>query len=141
MKDSGDRQTFETGAVRDCGDKPRPDLISPFMKERVGIWLAKGAKKYSERNWEKGIPFSRCIASLERHLMSYQQGKTDEDHLSAIVFNAMALIHYEEMIARDQLPSSLKDIPNYAGYQTHLRSSSLFRHKGQGVPCVEDGTI
>ena len=29
--------------------------------------------------------------------MRYQQGKRDEDHLAAIMFNAMALIHYEEV--------------------------------------------
>ena len=59
-----------------------------------------GAAKYAERNWEIGMPFSRCVASLKRHVMKYQQGKRDEDHLAAIMFNAMALIHYEEMIER-----------------------------------------
>ena len=59
------------------------------------------------------MPFSRCVASLKRHLMKYQQGKRDEDHLAAIMFNAMALIHYEEMIERGRLPAELNDMPNY----------------------------
>jgi hypothetical protein len=45
--------------------------------------------------------------------MKYQQGKRDEDHLAAIMFNAMALIHYEEMIERGLLPADLNDMPNY----------------------------
>ena len=72
-----------------------------------------GAAKYAERNWENGMPFSRCVASLKRHLMKYQQGKRDEDHLAAIMFNAMALIHYEEMIERGLLPAELNDMPDY----------------------------
>ena len=45
--------------------------------------------------------------------MKYQQGLRDEDHLAAIMFNAMALIHYEEMIERGVLPAELNDIPFY----------------------------
>jgi len=59
------------------------------------------------------MPFSRCVASLKRHLMKFQQGLKDEDHLAAIMFNAMALIHYEEMIERGVLPASLNDMPSY----------------------------
>ena len=115
MHDSGNRENFNTGAVRDtASDKPRPDLISPFAEERVGQWLAKGAEKYAERNWEAGIPISRCWASLCRHKMAYQQGKRDEDHLAAIIFNAMAIMHYEEMIERGVLPPNLlDDMPTY----------------------------
>ena len=116
MTDSGKRQSFGKGmAIRDAADdKPRPDLISPFAEERVGHWLRMGAAKYAERNWENGMPFSRCIASLRRHVMKFQQGRRDEDHLAAIIFNAMAVIHYEEMIARGVLPAALNDMPIYA---------------------------
>ena len=114
MKDSGERQQFGSGAVRDTAeDKPRPDLISPFATERLGKWLKLGAQKYAERNWEAGMPVSRCIASLYRHLMSYHQGCREEDHLSAIMFNAMAVIHYEEMVERGVLPKELLDMPDY----------------------------
>ena len=115
MTDSGSRQSFGEGmAVRDTADgKPRPDLISPFLKERVGEWLRIGANKYAERNWERGMNFTRVIASLERHLMRYQQGMREEDHLAAIVCNAMFLIHYEQMIERGVLPATLNDMPDY----------------------------
>lgn len=115
MKDSGQRETFATGAQRDGGnDKPRPDLISPFSLRRIGVWLGIGAKKYKERNWEAGMPFSRVMASLERHLVAYKAGETDEDHLAAIGCNVTFLLHYEECIKLGLLPKGLDDMPKYA---------------------------
>jgi len=114
IHDSGKRQQFDTGAVRDTADnKPRPDLISPFFSERLGEWLRKGAQKYSARNWEKGIPNSRCLASLERHLVKFKQGCADEDHESAMAFNIMVIIHNQRMIAEGLLPPELDDLPKY----------------------------
>jgi len=113
MHDSGERQTFETGAVRDSGDKSRPDLISPYAQMRKGEWLRQGAKKYDERNWEKGMKFGRCIASIFRHLFQYMMGWTNEDHLAAIAVNAEFLMHYEKMIELGKLSASLNDLPQY----------------------------
>jgi len=123
MHDSGQRQSFASGAIRDTADeKPRPDLISPFAIERLGEWLRLGARKYKERNWEKGMPVSRCVASLYRHLMYYHQGLRNEDHLAAILFNAMAIIHYEEMAKRDVLPVELLDMPDYGIVASKIES-------------------
>lgn len=114
LKDSGKREDFETGCVRDAAEnKSRPDLISPYFMMRVGDHLEKGASKYAERNWEKGMPISRCIASLERHLSQYKMGLIDEDHLAAISCNIMFIIHYEAMIERGLLPEELADMPLY----------------------------
>lgn len=113
MEDSGKRQEFETGAVRDSDDKSRPDLISPYAQMRKGEWLRQGAEKYTERNWEKGMKFGRCIASIFRHLLQYMMGWTNEDHLAAIAVNAEFLMHYEKMIELGQLPASLNDLPMY----------------------------
>ena len=114
MSDSGERRTFETGAVRDRGDfKPRPDLISPHANNREGAWLALGAKKYRPRNWEAGMPVSECVASLCRHLEAYKLGQTDEDHMAAIRTNAGFILHYEEEIKAGRLPATLDDMPHY----------------------------
>ena len=115
MTDSGKRQSFGKGmAIRDTADdKPRPDLISPFAEERQGTGSAWGPPNMPSATGRDGMPFSRCVASLKRHVMKYQQGKRDEDHLAAIMFNAMALIHYEEMIERGLLPAELNDMPDY----------------------------
>jgi hypothetical protein len=100
VKDSGKRENFNTGAVRDTSDgKPRPDLISPFFLKRLGIHMGKGAKKYSAHNWAKGIPNSRCYESCMRHLMQFAMGDRTEDHLAAAAFNIMAMIHNEEVSA------------------------------------------
>jgi len=65
---------------------------------RVGMRYADGAAHYGERNFERGIPSSRGLASLERHLQQFKAGDTEEDHLSAIVFNAILLIINEERV-------------------------------------------
>ena len=122
VKDSGNRERFATGAVRDtANDKPRPDLISPFFMMRLGEHLRKGANKYTEWNWAKGIQSSRCFASCMRHLMQYAMGKRDEDHLSAAAFNIMAIIHNEETECKAALVESgsispartLNDMPKF----------------------------
>ena len=127
MQDSGEREQFGTGAVRDTAtDKPRPDLISPFAERRLGAWLAEGAKKYLPRNWEAGMPLSRVTASLQRHLVAFKAGETDEDHLAAVMCNAMFLIHYQEMIARGVLPAELDDMPRYIPVRENDRQQEFF---------------
>ena len=114
MNTSNDKEQFSTGAVRDkADDKPRPELISPFATDRLAQWLRLGAEKYAPRNWEKGIPISRCFASLHRHLMRYQEGDRSEDHLAAAYCNLMFCLHFEEMVKRGVLPASLLDMPLY----------------------------
>jgi hypothetical protein len=108
IKDSLERETFSSGAVRDIiGEKPALELISPFAERRLGTWLEKGSKKYCRRNWEKGMPIERCLGSLLRHLNSYRAGEKDEDHLAAAMCNVMFIIHYEEMIKLGKLPEEL----------------------------------
>lgn len=112
VKDSGQRQEFQTGSRRDTNaGKPCPDLISPFLRLRVGTHLALGALKYSRGNWAKGQPSSRYREALERHMMLADMGLTDEDHLSAAVFNLMGIIHNQEMKRLGWLPEALDDWP------------------------------
>ena len=115
----GPMQHFSTGAVRDVQDnKPRPDLVSPFFILRLGEHLRKGSEHYGEHNWEKGIPNSRCFASLMRHLNQWASGETNEDHLAAAAFNLMAIIHNEEVAKKNAAMvlahnDLLVDMPNY----------------------------
>jgi len=130
MNDSKKRQTFASGAVRDTdNDKPRPDLISPFMLERLGRWMKAGMEKYGENNWQKGIPVSRCVASLYRHLMYYMQGDRSEDHLMGIIANAAFVAHYEEMVRRGVLPPSLLDMPKYRRPSSYYDSAKIVTGK------------
>jgi hypothetical protein len=108
MQDSGERQQFDTGAVRDTTEgKGRFDLISPEVLFRLARWTQLGAVKYSDRNWEKGIPISRCVDSCMRHLVKYLDGWDDEDHLAAVVWNAMAIMHFEKH------KPELQDLPSW----------------------------
>ena len=114
MHDSGQRQEFTAGAVRDTAEgKSRPDLISPFALWRLGIWLMLGAKKYNERNWEKGIPNSRCFASLVRHTLLWLMGHKGEDHLAAMACNITFLMHNEMAVEIGLLPPEIDDMPKY----------------------------
>jgi hypothetical protein len=109
MHDSGKQRSFSTGAVRDASNnKPRPDLVSPLALMRVGRWMALGANKYGERNWELGMPFSVFYASAMRHLLKWAAGWRDEDHLAAVIFNVQAIMHFEELGRAE-----LDDMPQY----------------------------
>lgn len=109
------RNTSVTGAQRDTQEgKYRFDLIGIHMLKRLAALLERGARKYSERNWEKGQEVSRTLASLWRHLVAYQEGDRTEDHLAAIVFNAMSIMHVEGEVMNGKLPAQLLDLPFYA---------------------------
>lgn len=118
LKDSGQRESFSSGAVRDiCDDKPRPDLISPFFIERLGKLLAEGAKKYTAYNWAKGIDIERCYQSLMRHLMYYAQGDKSEDNLAAAAANLMFMLHFEEVEKRGKKLSEKKGLINMPKFE------------------------
>ena len=112
LKDSGERQTFETGAKRDTqGGKGRFDLIPAYPLFRLAKLYEAGAKKYDERNWEKGIPTGRYIDSAFRHLMNFMDGEKTEDHLAAVMWNICGLIWTQEQVKRGNLPKSLLTLP------------------------------
>lgn len=62
---------MQTGGRKDDDGKPRMDLIPPELLYGVAAVLGYGAKKYGDRNWEKGIQFSRLFAALQRHLWAW----------------------------------------------------------------------
>lgn len=51
-----------------------------------------GAKKYEERNWEKGIDLHCFIDSGVRHYLKYKRGDKDEPHDRAFVWNMLGAI-------------------------------------------------
>lgn len=111
-KDSGQREDFETGARRDVqAGKPRFDLIPVGPLTRLAELYARGAEKYGDHNWQKGMPYRRVYASLFRHLMQWATGDRSEDHLAAVVFNAFALMFYEGEVKAGRLPKELEDMP------------------------------
>ena len=117
LPDSGNRENFSTGSVRDTRDgKGRFDLISPIALKRIAQHYEKGAVKYEDRNWEKGQPLMRYFDSALRHLNSYTENlltgrSSKEDNLAACLWNIMAFIHTEYMIKQGLLSIDLDDRP------------------------------
>ena len=116
LLDSGERAQYDTGAQRDTAEgKGRFDLISAEALARLSRVMELGAKKYNDRNWEKGIPLARCLDSALRHINQWQRGLRDEDHLSQAVFNLFAIIHLGDLIDYGSLPRHLLEgLPNRA---------------------------
>ena len=112
VKDSGKRQEFVTGSVRDTNiGKGRFDLIPPYALLRLAQHYENGAIKYGSRNWELGQPLSRYIDSAMRHLIKVLMGVDDEDHLSAACWNILAIIETQKRIEIGILPKELNDLP------------------------------
>jgi len=108
-KDSGERQKYDSGMVRDSQDnKPRFDLITPegqayaqTMRYRHAMLMTRGMEKYGERNWENANSqeeLSRFRQSAIRHLEQWEAGEDDEDHAAAVFFNVTAYEWLKEKI-------------------------------------------
>lgn len=118
--DSGKHETYNSGMRRDTQEgKPRFDLIVPkslpyeaTMLTRWAYLMARGAKKYGDRNWEKGNGFEeldRAKASALRHMMQWLSGETDEDHAAAVFFNVAAAEYFGYQI-REAEEHKIKNI-------------------------------
>lgn len=109
--DSGTRQNFETGAVRDIqAGKGRFDLLPGWALKRIAQHFEEGAKKYGDSNWKKGIPLRRYLDSAMRHLVAFSEGEQDEPHEVAAVWNILCLMQTKHYIDQGRLPKSLDDL-------------------------------
>lgn len=110
IKDSGKREEFSTGAKRDTqDDKPWFHVDSPYADLRGAKWLGQGGRKYGPNNYKAGMPMSRYLASLKRHLNAFERGLDDEDHLAAVLFNVKGLLHMEEGFKLGKYPVEMID--------------------------------
>ena len=80
--------------------KLRYDLISPSSLKALAYVYTIGSQKYSDRNWEKGIPWGRIFAAMMRHAWAWWAGEvTDKEdgqhHLASVAWCAFALMEYE----------------------------------------------
>jgi Uncharacterized conserved protein len=55
--------------------KLRYDLIQADALEGMVEVLTFGSRKYEDRNWEKGMAWSKVISSLKRHIAAYEKGE------------------------------------------------------------------
>ena len=111
LPDSGERSEFSTGAVRDAMQgKGIPSLIPIDALMAVAKRFEDGATKYGRNNWKLGIPLSRYVDSLYRHLWAFMEGDESEDHGGAVIWNAMCLYQTKKLIDRGELPKELNDL-------------------------------
>lgn len=60
---------------KDDSGKIRMELLPPELLFSVSTILTFGAKKYEDRNWEKGMSWGRVFGALMRHLWAWWGGK------------------------------------------------------------------
>lgn len=97
--------------------KPRHDLIPVSAKESLAKVLTFGAQKYGDRNWEKGLPWMTCYASLERHLVAFVSGE-DFDQESGLLHLDHALTNIAFIIEYYRTHPELDDRPKHT--RTHI---------------------
>lgn len=101
----------QAGIKYDVG-KPRFDLIPAKPMRIIAEVYTMGAAKYADRNWEKGIAYSRIYGAVQRHLNAFWSGQDlDEEsalpHLAHAAWGLLALLEFsdkEEDHALDDRP-------------------------------------
>jgi len=88
-----------------------PSEIPPVAIRKMAKRFEDGGTKYNRGNWRLGIPLSRYYDAIWRHSMDWAEGKTDEDHMGAMLWNCACAAWTEEAIACGRLPKELDDLP------------------------------
>lgn len=110
IKDSGARQSFQSGMVRDTQDG-KADFTRTLdgpMFDRWAMHLTKGEKKYPDvtpgvPNWTLAAGTEELIRfkkSAFRHFRQWLRGDTDEDHAAAVFFNINGAEYVKEKLAK-----------------------------------------
>lgn len=109
--ETGKEREYGTGAKKQHAEgKGMPVLFPGDAYLEVCKHFEDGAVHYGGRNWEKGIPLSSYIDSLERHIAQEKMGLTDESHDRAIAWNAICYLATKLRIKAGILPQELNDL-------------------------------
>ena len=97
MADNEVRSVSATGAEKGVKDT-RMDLVPIGPLRALAAHYGAGAKKYDDRNWEKGYEWSKSYAALMRHITAFWGGENvDEEglsHLAAVAFHTFSLMEF-----------------------------------------------
>lgn len=93
------RHTFGSGGIKDNRGKARVDLLPSKPLLAIAHVLGFGAQKYKPHNWRRGLPWGDTYASLQRHLLAWNDGEdTDPEsqfsHLANAGCQLMFLLEY-----------------------------------------------
>lgn len=89
----------DAGGIKADGDKEIFHLLDDRLLAGVRRVLAKGAVKYGDWNWQKGMPYSRSYNALRRHLAAFWakddiDAESGEHHLDHVIANAIFLRYF-----------------------------------------------
>ena len=127
-----------TEAMKYDGEKVRLDLLPADPIIDVGKVLTYGAKKYSERNWEKGLAWSRCYGAALRHLLAWHKGETNDpetglNHLAHAACELLFLLEFS------RTHPELDDRPNTPEAEQPKTLLDVVHMTMPNVKCVGDG--
>jgi hypothetical protein len=94
--------------------KLRYDLLPPDGIEELVAIYTMGAQKYAARNWEKGLSYMDCIASLKRHMAKFEMGENKDEesqrlHTAHMTWNSLALVVFQlRGVGVDDRPKIIK---------------------------------
>lgn len=124
IKDSGERQQFASGMVRDTQDDKTDfsRLLDGPMFDRWAAHLTKGEKKYKDiapgvPNWTLAngkAEYVRFRKSAFRHFRQWLRGDRDEDHAAAVFFNINGAEYVLERESQMLIPACREDCKNSA---------------------------
>lgn len=108
VKDSGKRQKFDSGMVRDTqdGKVDYTRLLDGPMLHRWAVHVTKAEVKYPDiapgvPNWtlaNSEEEKQRFKTSAFRHMIQWLRGDTDEDHAAAVMFNINGYEYVKEKL-------------------------------------------
>ncbi|GAN79829.1 hypothetical protein Aam_030_062 [Acidocella aminolytica 101 = DSM 11237] len=117
------------GGLRYDDEKPRYDLIPPDALHALAVHYTISLKKYPERNWERGMAWGKCFASLMRHAWAWMRGEdfdpeTGSHHMIAAAWNALAIATYHMRgIGNDDRPGFNKEKPCFTTSLPHTQNT------------------
>jgi hypothetical protein len=88
-------------ARKEDSGKLRFELLPVRPLQQVVDVYTMGARKYTDRNWEKGLRWGRVFGAMMRHAWAWWGGEerdkeNGQKHLASVVWAALALMEYEE---------------------------------------------
>lgn len=91
-------------ALRFNSGKPPLHLLAGEWQLEVARVMDYGAKKYAPNNWRKGGPWCEHLASVQRHILAFQNGedKDPETGLSHLAHGICGLFFVLEWVLGDK---------------------------------------
>lgn len=92
-------EKLQTEGIKFDQDKLRYDLIPGNALDELAKVYTFGAKKYADRNWEKGMAWSRIFGAIMRHAWAWFRGQTHDpetglNHMVHAAWGCLALVEY-----------------------------------------------